>query len=107
MNRRCSWPHLSSSPLNRFPQFAMPKAIDQMIVHHPNGLHEGVADRAAHKREASPLQVLAHGVRFRGLGRDFLDRPPGVLLRLVADESPNVRIESAELALHSQKLFRI
>src|SRR6516165_205155 len=61
-----------------------------MIVHHPHGLHEGVADRAAYEREASPLQVLAHGVRFRGLGRDFLDRPPGVLPRLVADESPNV-----------------
>jgi hypothetical protein len=50
----------------------MPETIDHMIVHHPHGLHKGVADRAAHEREASPFQVLAHGVRFRGLGRGFL-----------------------------------
>src|SRR5438105_639655 len=60
------------SPLSRFPQFTVPETFDHMIVHHPHRLHEGVADRAAHKLEPSSLQVLAHGIRFRGFGRDFL-----------------------------------
>ena len=78
-----------------------------MIVHHAHRLHEGVADRAAHKLETSPFQVLAHGIRFRGLRRDFLDRLPGVLLWLVADKSPNVLVKRAEFVLHGQEHFRI
>src|SRR5262245_54023434 len=30
----------SLSPLTLLPQFTMPETIDQMIVHHPHGLHE-------------------------------------------------------------------
>src|SRR5579871_544761 len=106
-HRRYSWPCPSSSPLSRFPEFTMPETIDQMVVDHPHGLHKGVADRAAHEREATPLQVLTHGVRFRGLGRDLPDRPPGVLLRLVANESPNVLVERAEVSLHGQERLGI
>jgi hypothetical protein len=36
----------------------MPETIDQMIVHHPHRLHEGVANRTADKHEASPLQMI-------------------------------------------------
>src|SRR5262249_34365017 len=39
--------------------------------------------------------------------RDFLDRPPGVLLRLVADEPPNVLVKRAELFLHHQERLGI
>src|SRR5262249_35166938 len=97
----------SLSPLTLLPQFTMPETIDQMIVHHPHGLHESVADRAAHECEVSPLQVLAHGVRFRGLGRDFLNRPPGVLLRLAANKSPNVLVKRSNVVLHGQERLRI
>ena len=38
------------------------KALDKVIVDHPDRLHEGVADRAADELETSSLQILAHGV---------------------------------------------
>src|SRR6516162_3475630 len=56
---------------------------------------------------ASSLQVLAHSVRFWGLRRNFLDRPPGVLLRLVGDESPNVLVKCADVVLHRQECLGI
>jgi len=40
----------------------MPKTIRGVIVHHPNGLHKGVADFGADKGEASMLQCFAHGI---------------------------------------------
>jgi len=36
-----------------------------MVVDHADGLHEGVADRAAHELESPASQRLAHGVGFR------------------------------------------
>src|SRR5436309_3554017 len=65
----------------------MPEALDQVVVHHAHRLHEGVADGAAHEFEPPPSQVFAHGIRCRGIGRYVPHRLPGVLLRLVADES--------------------
>src|SRR5262245_43401893 len=85
----------------------MPVTSDHMIVHHSHGLHESVADRAAHQLEASPFQVLAHGIRFRSLGRDFLERLPGVLLRLVSNESPDVLVKGADFVLYGQEYLRI
>lgn len=54
-------------------QFPMPEALDKVIIHHAHGLHERVTDLTANKLEALLLQILAHGVRRRGLGRNFLD----------------------------------
>src|SRR6516164_1456165 len=87
--------------------FTVPETPDQVIVDHAHGLHEGVTDGASHELEAPPLQGLAHGIRFRRLGRHFHDRPPRVLLRLTAYEPPNVCVKSAELVLHGQKHLRI
>src|ERR1700730_18534155 len=91
--------NLNAPPIpiaRRLPKVAMPEAIDHMIVYHSHGLHKGVADRAAHKFEATPLQVLAQGIRFRGPGGNFLDRLPGVLPRLVANEFPDVISKGAD-----------
>ena len=40
----------------------MPETADLMVVHHADGLHEGVADGRTHELEASSLEVLAHQV---------------------------------------------
>jgi hypothetical protein len=46
-------------------QIIVAEAFDQVIVDHPSGLHEGVANGGADKTEATLFEVLAHGV---GLG---------------------------------------
>src|SRR5207237_306708 len=93
----------SSTHLTDLPQFPMTETIDHMIVHHAHRLHECVADRAPHELESSPFQLLAHAIGFKGPRWDFLDRSPGVLLRLVANESPNIPVETPRLILHGQE----
>ena len=83
----------------------MAEAPYQMIVHHARRLHEGVADGAAHKREAAFAQVLAHRIAFRRGGRAL--RGPAILERPPAREAPDVSVEAAELPLHREKRFRI
>ena len=39
--------------------FASPKAIDDMIIDHPGGLHVRIANRRADKFETALLQVFA------------------------------------------------
>jgi hypothetical protein len=77
----------------------MAKAGDEVVVHHPDRLHERVADRGADEAEAAFLQVLAHRVRLGRGGRNLLHRAPAVLAGPAADELPGVAIEAAELAL--------
>lgn len=40
--------------------FAVPKAVDSVVVNDAHGLHEGVNDRWADEAEAAFLQVLAN-----------------------------------------------
>ena len=42
----------------------VPKASHQVVVHHADGLHVGVDDRAADELEAALFEVLAQGVGF-------------------------------------------
>ena len=88
-------------------QLSVPEAIDKVVIHHANRLHESITDRAADELEAPAFQVLAHGIRFGCLGRNDLHRLPCVLLRLASDELPDVFIECAVLLLHGQKRFGI
>jgi len=74
-----------------------------MIVHHPGGLHEGIADCGADKAETAGLEIGAHGIRFFCLGRYLLQRFPVVDFRLPPYELPDILIESAEFLLNSQK----
>ena len=48
------------------------KASDQVIVHHADGLHEGVADRGADELEAAAEEIFAHSVGLRGVGGNLL-----------------------------------
>src|SRR6187455_3867656 len=76
---------------------AVPEAVDRMVVDEPARLHERVADRRADEPEATLLHVLAHRLRFRGLGGDLRNRLPAVHDRVAADEAPEVLAQALEL----------
>src|SRR5688572_13514270 len=75
------------------------RAADDVVVHEPGRLHEGIHDRRSHEGEAALLEVFREGVRFGRGGRHPLERAGTVALRLPADEFPNVLVEAAELPL--------
>jgi hypothetical protein len=74
-----------------------------MIVHHPDRLHKGIADRRADKSETPFFQPFAHCSRFGSLGGKFLHRLPGIYYRLPPDKAPDKPIKTAEFLLHFQK----
>jgi len=74
-----------------------------MVVDHPHGLHERVADRRADEAEAAALQILAQCVRLAGGGGHPTKYAPPILLLFAADEPPHVRVEGPELALNPQE----
>ena len=78
-----------------------------MIVHHACGLHKCVANRGADETESALLQILAHGVRFRGSRRYTPWAAPRLPQRFPAGELPDVCVEAAEFALHFQKRPRV
>lgn len=57
--RKGSLELLNSIPALYFP---IPETGHQMVVHHPDRLHERVTDRRSDEREAAFLQVLAHRI---------------------------------------------
>src|SRR3989338_11611583 len=85
----------------------MSEAISRVVVHHAGRLHVGVADGAAGEFEAAPFQFLSHRLRFRRACRNFGEAAPGVLSWLAINEAPDEGIETAELALHVEKLLRV
>ncbi len=78
-------------------QFPVPEAIDDVIVHHAYGLHEGVTDGAAHELETTPFQVGAHGVGFYRPGIVF--RLAEIVEALKGDGQDSVAQNSAVKAL--------
>ena len=86
-------------------QLLVPEAAHQMIVDHPDSLHEGIADGWSYKTEAPLQQIFAHGVGFGGPRGKALG--PFVDLRTASGELPDVAIKAAELFLHSEKRLRI
>src|SRR2546425_8206242 len=47
---------------------AVTEAGDEVVVHHADGLHEGVADGRSHEAEVSLGECRAHRVRLPGAG---------------------------------------
>src|SRR5262249_13329030 len=84
-------------------KFRVAEASDKVVVDHADGLHEGVTDCGADEREAAAAQILAHGVGLVCPGGNPLQFLPGVLLRVLANEAPDVLVEGAERFLHGQE----
>src|SRR5713226_4072958 len=76
------------------------KAVDDVIVDHPDRLHVCVNDCRSDESEATALQIVAHGVGLGAASRDILHGSPAALDRATVDEGPLVRVEAAELRLH-------
>src|SRR5258708_8666836 len=91
---------LGSPELDDLP---MSKAIDEMVIHHPDGLHVRIDDRRAYEREAAAFEILAHCVRLGGVSGNLPHRSPSVLDRATVHEAPLVRVEAAELPLDFEK----
>ena len=90
----------------RLPQLCtllVPKAPDDVIVHHARRLHVGVDNRAAHELESTFFQVFAKRIRFFAGGGNVLRGLPLVLLWSSVYELPDVAVEAIELILHIQK----
>ena len=78
-----------------------------MIIHHPDSLHERIANRRSNKLEPARLKVLAHRIRLGRMRRNPLPQVPRVHPRLAPDELPDIAIERSKFLLHSEKCARI
>ena len=85
----------------------MAEADREVIIHHPGGLHEGVADRRADEFESTPQQFLAHRVGLRRARGDFLHGAASVLDRLVIYKTPQQRAEAAQFFFHADARLRV
>src|SRR5438270_8864948 len=85
----------------------MAKAADDVIVDHADRLHEGIADRGTDELKAASLELLAHRVRLRRLGRHLLGRLPGMMLHTASDELPDVTVEASEFLQHAQECLGV
>ena len=65
-------------------------AGDQMVVDHPDRLHEGIDDRRSDKFEAALLEIFGDGAGKRRLRRDLALAAKRVLNRLAVDEAPQI-----------------
>src|SRR5262249_57574514 len=75
-------------------QLAMAVAGDDVVVHHPYRLHEGIDDRRTNEPESLFDQRLAHRLGLFRLGGDLAQRLPRVLFRHAVDELPQERAEA-------------
>src|SRR5439155_24612622 len=66
----------------------VPREGHLLVVHHPDGLHERIADRRSDEPKAALLELLAHRVRLRRARRQVTQGAEGVPLRGAADEMP-------------------
>lgn len=57
LNQSTGVNHIDLAPF-LFAELPVPVAVDQVVVDHPHGLHEGVADCAADEAKAAPQGLL-------------------------------------------------
>src|SRR5689334_7228236 len=88
-------------------QLLPPKTTYHMVVHHPGGLHKGIADGGSDEGKPALPEILAHVIGFRRTRRHIFHAPPAVIQRLPIDESPDELIETAEFFLDRLERLRI
>jgi len=81
----------------------MSEAVDGVIVHHADGLHEGIGDGRTEKCAAAPDQVFAEGVGFGRFCRYRADGFPAVDPGPAGDKTPEIGVETSGLILDFQK----
>jgi hypothetical protein len=86
----------SREVLASFDQLPVARARDQMVIHHPGGLHLGINDGGPYELESPLLEIPAYQVRQCGFGGHFLERFQFIAYGLSIDESPNVPVEGSE-----------
>ena len=69
------------------------EARDDVIIHHPHSLHEGITDHGADKGEAPFLEFPAHHVGFPGAAGNLLQALPAVLNGGAFYKAPQERIK--------------
>src|SRR2546430_5533816 len=74
---------------------AVTEAGDEVVVHHPHSLHEGVTDGRPDKAEATLDERRAHRVRLTRPGGEIPQRASTVLLRRPTHEAPEKVVERA------------
>jgi hypothetical protein len=77
-------------------QHTVAEAIHYMVVYHPHGLHESVADGGPDEVEAALLKIFADRIGIGGSCRDLLEGLKRSLSRLAVHEPPQVAVEAAE-----------
>jgi len=80
--------------------FLVSKAIDGMIIDHPDCLHERVADSWTDKGKPSFFEILAHDNRSLGLSGYLLRPPPVIDDGPVADKIPDITVKSTKFILY-------
>jgi hypothetical protein len=87
--------------------FPLTKAIDNVIVDHPGGLHVCVADRRADKLESALLQVFAQRIRLDTGRWVVFESPQFVHYWLSVHEAPDISVEAAKLRLNFQETLGV
>ncbi len=83
------------------------EAVNVVIIHHADCLHEGIADGGSDELESAPLKVFTHRVGFGGARRQLSQRAPFVHAGFASDELPDVAIERTKLFLDAKERFRV
>src|SRR5216683_4683422 len=89
--------------LSQPPHHTSPKAADDVVVDHANGLHECIADGRPYEVKSALDQVTAQHSGLLRLSRDLLEPSPSVLDGFAAHELPHVAGEAATLALNDKE----
>ena len=99
----CLWGMNASQDAQRCVAVTFP----QVIIHHANRLHIGIADRRADERKATLLECTTHGIGFGGCGGELRQGLELILNGLTLNEGPDIAIEGTELVLDIQESPRI
>src|SRR2546430_10213421 len=82
---------------------AVTEAGDEVVVHHPHSLHEGITDGRPDKAEATLDERRAHRVRLTRPGGEIPQGAPTVLLRRPTHEAPEKVAERAVALLEVEE----
>src|SRR5581483_3043677 len=85
----------------------MPEAVRGVVVHHSNGLHEGIDDRRPNERKPAFFQCFAQCLGLLCFGRDLFYGSEAVLDRATVRTLPDKFIEVFAFFSHREKRFCI